>query len=294
LKGKTVLEIGCGKGEFLTLLCEMGGNRGIGFDPAYVEERDHHSKDIRIEFIKDFYSEKYAHYKADFICCKMTLEHIHPVAEFVTMVRRAIGDNPNSIVFFQIPDVTRILSDIAFEDIYYEHCSYFSNISLSMLFKASGFVVDSVQTDYGGQYLMIEGRPSNGENTLQSSSPAELADVKMLVDTFPSRFEEKVSHWHKRFSRFRSDGKRVVLWGSGSKAVSFLTTLELVDEVKFVVDINPYRQDTYMAGTGQKIVSPEFLNDYRPDVVVIMNEVYKKEITRNLSEFGLAPEILTL
>ena len=32
-----LLEIGCGKGEFLHLLCEGGRNRGIGIDPAYVE-----------------------------------------------------------------------------------------------------------------------------------------------------------------------------------------------------------------------------------------------------------------
>ena len=39
LHGKTVLEIGCGKGEFLELLCEIGGNKGIGFDPAFRPDR---------------------------------------------------------------------------------------------------------------------------------------------------------------------------------------------------------------------------------------------------------------
>src|SRR6185503_2655419 len=33
LAGKTVVEIGCGKGEFLSLLCAVSGARGIGFDP---------------------------------------------------------------------------------------------------------------------------------------------------------------------------------------------------------------------------------------------------------------------
>ncbi|MGE5497483.1 MAG: hypothetical protein ACM3Q2_05405, partial [Syntrophothermus sp.] len=40
LFNKTLLEIGCGKGEFLTMLCEMGNNKGIGFDPAYISERN--------------------------------------------------------------------------------------------------------------------------------------------------------------------------------------------------------------------------------------------------------------
>src|SRR6266850_2309832 len=39
LKGKSVVEIGCGKGEFLALLCSLGHNRGVGFDPTYVDGR---------------------------------------------------------------------------------------------------------------------------------------------------------------------------------------------------------------------------------------------------------------
>ena len=89
---KEIMEIGCGKGEFLTLLCDLGENRGVGFDPAYVKARDTSKTAERITFIQDFYSEKYAGYQADFVCCKMTLEHIHPTAQFVSMVRRAIGD----------------------------------------------------------------------------------------------------------------------------------------------------------------------------------------------------------
>ncbi len=49
-----------------------------------------------------------------------------------------------------------------------------------------------------------------------------------------------------------------------------------------------------MAGTGQEIVSPAFLVDYKPDVVIIMNPVYLDEITRDLHAMGLAPEIYTL
>jgi len=135
LYNKNILEIGCGKGEFLTLLSELGENRGIGFDPAYVDGRNRSKARHQVTFIKDFYSEKYASYESDLVCCRMTLEHIHDTANFVSMVRRSIGNRTNTLLFFQVPDVTRILRDCAFEDIYYEHCSYFSPGSLARLFR---------------------------------------------------------------------------------------------------------------------------------------------------------------
>ena len=48
-----------------------------------------------------------------------------------------------------------------------------------------------------------------------------------------------------------------------------------------------------MAGTGQEVVSPEFLRDYRPDAVIVMNPIYKGEIGRNLEALGISAEILT-
>jgi hypothetical protein len=49
-----------------------------------------------------------------------------------------------------------------------------------------------------------------------------------------------------------------------------------------------------MAGTGQEIVAPEFLRTYQPDAVIIMNPVYRDEISRDLSAMGLLPDIYTM
>ncbi len=35
LKDKDIVEIGCGDGYFLKLICNAGQNRGVGFDPSY-------------------------------------------------------------------------------------------------------------------------------------------------------------------------------------------------------------------------------------------------------------------
>ena len=49
-----------------------------------------------------------------------------------------------------------------------------------------------------------------------------------------------------------------------------------------------------MAGTGQEVVSPEFLRDYKPDAVIVMNPIYKREIGETLEALGVSAEILTV
>jgi hypothetical protein len=293
LHGKTLLEIGCGNGEFLDLICSLGDNRGIGFDPAYLEQRSPCREKDNISIIKDFYSPKYSEWKADFLFCRMTLEHIPDVANFVGMVRETLAEDRDTTVFFQVPDLTRILQDCAFEDIYYEHCSYFSPHSLASLFQRSGFSVTSVERDYGGQYIMIEAFA--GERGIAVEYPRE--ESQRLLESaegFAERFGRKKSEWRRRLAGYREQGMKVVLWGAGSKAVSFLTSLDGADAIEYAVDINPHRQGKFMAATAQQIASPEFLRDYRPDVVIIMNEVYRDEISGQLGEMGLTPKILTL
>jgi SAM-dependent methyltransferase len=294
LHDKDIIEIGCGKGEFLTLLCEMGNNRGVGFDPAYISERNTSSAKDRMTFIKDFYSEKYTSYQGDFVCCKMTLEHIPDTAEFVSMVRRSIGDRSDTTVFFQIPDTVRILEDLGFWDIYYEHCSYFSPGSLARLFQQCGFDVTDIWTDYGDQYLMIEARPGHGSIAPGLLPDNDLEELTRQVNSFTQRYDQLQARWKAYMQDIKQRGQRAVLWGSGSKGVAFLTTLGIWDEIEYTVDINPHKHNMYMAGTGQRIVAPDFLRDYQPDVVIIMNPVYRQEIQRDLQQMGLAPELVTV
>ena len=292
LHDKEIIEIGCGQGEFLTLLCELGGNRGVGFDPAYVGWRCEGPVQDRVTFIKDFYSEKYASYQCDFFCCKMTLEHIQPTAEFVSTVRRSIGDRSDTIVFFQVPDVVRVLREQAFWDIYYEHCSYFSPGSLARLFRECGFDVIDLWRDYGDQYLMIEARAGDGKGGTSLEQENDLEELGRDVAHFSEHVPRRLEAWRRDLKEIMQEGRRAVIWGGGSKGVAFLTTLDLQDEIAYAVDINPHKHGTYMAGTGQEIVGPQFLQTVEPDVVIVMNPIYCDEIQQDLDDMGIVARLI--
>ncbi|MEW6753862.1 MAG: class I SAM-dependent methyltransferase [Candidatus Latescibacterota bacterium] len=294
LRGKTVLEIGCGKGEFLEMLCELGDNRGVGFDPAYVPGRNPAAASGRTRYVQDYYSEKYAACRADLVCCKMTLEHIQETAQFAGILRRALDDQPQTAVFFMVPDAGPALRQAMFWDIYYEHCSYFTAPSLAHLFRSCGFDVLDVQRVYGDQYLALEARPASRWRPAPLPVPEGVEDVLADVATFARQCPGRLEEWKARLQGLRRDGRRTVLWGASSRSVSFLTTVQAPGAVDCVVDINPYKHGTFMPGTGEQIVGPEHLRQYRPDVVIAMNPIYREEIGRDLSRMGLAPQLLVV
>jgi Methyltransferase domain/C-methyltransferase C-terminal domain len=294
IHNKQVIEIGCGKGEFLTMVCDIGNNRGIGFDPAYVSERNQSKVKDRITFIQDFYSEKYSGYHGDVVICKMTLEHILDTGDFMETIRRSIGDRKDTIVFFMIPEVRRILKERAFWDIYYEHCSYFSKGSLARLFRRSGFDVLALGTEYDDQYLTIEARPSMGHPVPPHPEEDDIEVLRREVEDFRRTMDTQTAAWKALISGYQQDGKRVVIWGGGSKGVAFLTKLGIGEEIPYAVDVNPYKHGSFMAGTGQEIISPEFLKTYKPDIVIVMNPIYRGEVQAELDRMKVAASVIPI
>ena len=291
IRDKTVLEIGCGKGEFLNLICRLGGNRGIGYDPSFVPARQSTDQDLR--FVREFFSENTKEAAPDLLCCKMTLEHIKDTYRFLTSIR-AVANRKDSIVFFQVPDVSRILKEGAFWDIYYEHCSYFSAASLSRLFAGTGFAVPRIWAGYDDQYLMIVTSPSERRTDMTPGDADEVTAILRMSGSFAASAARSRAAWLRRLRTWSAAGQRTVLWGSGSKAVALLTTLGVHEEIEHAVDINPYRVGKFLPGTGQRIVAPAFLHDYRPDNVIILNPIYRGEVERELARQRCEPRVYTI
>ena len=293
IRNKDVIDVGCGKGDFLAMVCEHGNNRGFGFDPSYVPENMAPEKAARMTIVQDFYSSKYAGTKADLITCRHVLEHIRQPREFVRNVRETVGERMNTIVFFEVPNVMYTLKDLGIWDLIYEHCSYFSVPSLREVFRACGFTVKELHELYEGQFLGIDTVAASRAGT--GLDPATREDVRVVdgfVRTFSDEYAAKVTLWKGRLHTWNAAKKKVAVWGGGSKGVTFLNVLQPGETVGCMVDINPRKQGMFVSGTGQAVVGPEYLKTYKPDVVIIMNPVYREEIAAQLAGLGVSAEVL--
>jgi SAM-dependent methyltransferase len=291
IRGKEVVEIGCGKGRFLTFLCEEGGNRGIGFDPSYEGGHLQSPASARITYIQDLYGERYTQYPGDLICCRHVFEHIAAPDKFLSIVQRTIGERRPAVVYFEVPNVRFILEKLSIWDIIYEHCNYFSAESLAAVFRHCGFVVLRLEETYGAQFLSIEARIARRE---EGAAPAaeDLSSLKAAVGRFSEQVQRCLQPWKLRLAQWRAESRRTAIWGGGAKAVSFLNMLKISDTIPYVVDINPHKQDRHLPGTGQRVIAPEFLREFRPQTVVLMNPMYRQEVEGELRALGVAAEIL--
>jgi SAM-dependent methyltransferase len=282
-----VLEIGCGKGEFLAELCELSGCTGAGIDPGYRPERLVGSVAERIHVERDLFEPRQVEAPFDLLCCRHTLEHIQPVSGFLEAVRGTLERRRDVSVFFEVPDTGRILEQLALEDVYFEHCSYFSAASLAGLFRRQGFEVTDLRKGFAGQYLLLEARLAGGSARGGSVSDDDLARNAKTIRGFQAGVDEKCARLQARLDDLDRGGERAVLWGSGSKAVSLLAHLEVDAAIDGVVDINPHKHGRFLAGSGQEIIAPACLGERRPEWVIVMNSIYTKEIRASLDAMGL-------
>lgn len=292
VREKDIIEIGCGKGDFINLICELGNNRGIGIDPAYVPGRLKPNQNVA--FIKEFYSEKHGDLPNDVITCRHTLEHIHDTNKFVKTVRQSIKEDKDVTVLIEVPNIVRILEIQAFWDIFNEHCTYFSPGSLARLFRMNNFEVLDTYLEYDDQYLFLEAKPSQDTSTFIHPLEESIDQLREYVDEFVININEELSKWRILLMQMKDENKKVVIWGGGSKSVGFLTHFNYLDVIKHVVDINPHMQGNFIPGIGIQYVHPEFLITFKPDTIIIMNGVYKNEIGKMILEMDLEPELICL
>ncbi len=294
VRGRRVAEIGCGSGHFLSLICELGANRGIGFDPSYEPGAEKLGKGVRI--LREYYAEDHAEHEADLVCCRHVLEHVPAPRDFLEMVRRSLGSNRDAVVYFEVPNAYLVFRDLSIWDVIYEHCNYFTAATLGSLFRSSGFEVADLQEPYEGQFLSIEARLAPERESTRALridvDSGALGEVTDLVARFADHVRQKRDEWSDRLESFARAGSKSVIWGGGAKTVSFLNLIGAGDSIDWVVDINPGKQGSFIAGTGQPIVSPDRLVEIAPDVVVVMNPLYRREIEAQLGSMGLGPEVL--
>lgn len=289
IRNQNIFEIGPGRGEFLELICAAGDNRGIGYDPSAPDDVTSLT-DGPFRIVRELFDPDKTEVEGQLICSRHVLEHISEPRAFAEMLGRAKARNPEVGIYIEVPNALWTLRDLGVWDIIYEHCSYFTPPSLRSLLQSGGLEHITTIEEFGGQFLSAETESA----PVDADPAAELEEVLGLVSQFSQRYQEEVGRWNRELTESAQAGKKMALWGAGSKGVTFLNTIENADSVACIVDINDRKHGKFVAGTGHPIVAPEGLLEHGVDTVVIMNPNYWDEIKGMLDSIGFQGEMRSI
>lgn len=294
IKGKTILDVGCGDGYFLKNICKAGLNKGIGIDPGFDYSK-HKKNGLDLTFIRDYYSDQYAHLDLDLLTCRHVISVLEDPAQLVQSFRDNLAAQKDSIIYIDTPNAYHTYKDLVIWNVVYEHRSWFSPSSLKYLLEKCGFDVLNISTCWNDEYLNIEAKLSTEpkQHKLNQFINKE-QDLESIILNFEAEYHLLKNKYEDKINRLREDRKRILAWGAGARSVSFFNLFDLTNLVPSIIDINEQRQGKYLPGTGQSIVSPEFMNEYQPDVVIITNPTYAAEIKAQIVSHGHSPEIWVL
>ncbi len=235
-----------------------------------------------IEWIADFYDERYTHLDADVVICRHTLEHIPNVADFMTTIRRfdrRSTRHRGAVRTARRPTCAR-------------RGRVLGHVLRALLVLQPRIARPSLPSD------RLRGASSSRSSTTTSTCSSQRGrrrfrrrcaacrrrTISTVCATASTRFRKRLRRTRRRLAASASTeladrGGRAVIWGSGSKGVSFISNLALGRP-------SSRRRSTSIRTSGASSWSVRSTRSslrrrcesIRPDLVVAMNPIYLDEI----------------
>jgi SAM-dependent methyltransferase len=258
LAGKKTLEVGCGRGEYLSLLSELGiAATGVEWSAASVAAAAQRGLKVFRRFLsrpgRPLPDAPY-----DAFLFFSFLEHLpDPVAAL-----RAIRQNlsASAVGLVEVPNFDMILANDLFGEFIGDHLLYFTRETLTATLGRAGFTVVSCDAIWH-RYILSA--------TVRNREPLDL-----------SRFDARRERLAQELRRFVTSvgAGRVAVWGAGHQAFAVLALSGIAPDIRYVIDSAPFKQGSFTPATHLPIVPPDRLEIDPVDGIVVMAAGYSDEV----------------
>ena len=275
LKGRKVLEVGCGRGEYLSIMHETSVD---AYGVEWSDESVSHCLKSGLNVEKGYVeSGTYKLEKGPFDAFYMLnfLEHLPDLNSVLTGIRSNLGDDGIGLV--EVPNFDMILRSNQFTEFTTDHLFYFTRETLAAALNLNGFEVikcGEVWYDYIISAVVCKRKKMN---------------ISHFYDC-QSKLRDEI---HGYINCFR-DG-RVATWGAGHQALAVISMADLAGRVKYVVDSAPFKHGRYTPATHLPIVPPDTLVSDPVDAVIVMAASYSDEVAKIIRQkFSAVTDIAIL
>ena len=256
LKGKSVLEIGCGQGLVLDILKE------VGLAPIGLEAGKTKNSEIVSGYITEMNNDTLF---SSFVCLNY-LEHLPKIDTVIKKIYSITTED--TIGYITVPNLNYLLSNCLYEFVA-DHISYFTQDTLAFAFAKNGFAI-------------LENYLINNDNDI-----VLIVTKKIPLELDYSSVEKIIDKLQKNISSFTKDGKKVAIWGAGHRTLALLA-LGNITGVSYIVDDCESKQNKLSPLTHIPIVSSRKLLEEPIDFLIVMVPgIYPKDVLKKVEDMKL-------
>jgi 2-polyprenyl-3-methyl-5-hydroxy-6-metoxy-1,4-benzoquinol methylase len=258
LKAKKIIEIGCGCGEYLSIMQSTGatayglehradsvrhcGNNGLKVSQGFIDNSSTVLTDAPFDafFIMNF------------------LEHLPDPNSTLRGICNNLTDNAVGLV--EVPNFDMILRRRLFSEFTSDHLFYFTKETLATALTLNGFQVVECN-EIWHEYIISA--------VVRKRTRLDISNFYEYQEKLKKKIEEYICGF---------GAMKIAIWGAGHQALAIIAMLGLKDRIRYVVDSAPFKQGKYTPATHIPIVSSEALRTDPVDAIIIMAASYSDEV----------------
>lgn len=291
-----IADIGCNDGLLLAG-CNALGCRTLGIDPAANIAELARAKGVEVEvtyFDPDSAADiRGRHGAAKVIVTTNTFNHIGDLHRFMRGVDRLLADDGTFVI--EVPRAKELIDHNEFDNIYHEHVSEFSLLSLVKLGDFFGLEVTDVHRlshiHGGSMRVFLQRREASPQvqPVVQEMLDEEAAGGMLEASTYDAltaRVENIGAELRRILEGLKAQGLRIAGYGASARGNTMITYFGIGPEtLDFLVDKNPLKHGLYSPNLRIPIRPVEDLETERPDILLVLAWNFFDEIRRQQAGF---------
>lgn len=295
-KGGLIVDIGCNDGTLLAT-CARLGCKTLGIDPAQNIAEIARKKGVevltRYFTLETAEAVRKSHGPAKTIVTTNTFNHIHDLHAFMKAVGALLAEDGTFVI--EVPTAHGYLKQNAFDNIYHEHLSQFSLLSIVKLGAFFGFDVTDLHSfpdiHGGSMRIFMTRRQANikARPVVQAMLAEEAAAGILKAESYEAlvkRVEGIGKELHAMLSAFRKEGKKIAGYGASARGNTLITYFGIgTNYLDFLVDRNALKHNHYSPNTRIPIKPVEAIESEKPDVLFVLAWNFFDEIRQQQADF---------
>lgn len=286
----SILDVGCGNGDFLYALQETFNFATLmGIDPS--KRAVLNCTDRGLNVTNGFLHEtNYSDFKFDAISLISVLEHVY---EPLKMLKSCYSNlNDNGLLFIEVPNTLK--PEISLSGFFnLEHVLHFTPTSLKQMLVSEGFPYLCVDTSSNNVIRLVAGKSNNiSKSSDNDSYYLATNDVRQVLEKYclqQSEFTRKLeAKLHNLIDKWRTQNKKIAIYGTGVHTVMLNSLIDLTKITDYFIDGDVNKHG--LKFLDKEILPPEAIIDLNIEAVLISSHRFVSEMEKRLRKIK-GPEL---